>query len=375
MLNILLCGGVGSRLWPLSRTQLPKQFVRLFNQKSLFQETVLRNMLLCDDTIVVSHQDQYFLALDQLGQISQKNAGFLLEPFGRNTAPAVALACWQLPAEQLVLVSSADHIVKDLPAYQTAVIDAKALADQGFLVTFGIQPSYPETGYGYIQAEGNQVLSFKEKPDLAQAQHFLEQGHYYWNSGMFCFRAGVFLRELEACSPEVYRACAEAANQIARDGRHCRIPAEAMAQIPDISVDYAVMEKSGHVKVVPCDIGWSDLGSFDALYDETPKADAARNAVMDYSSHPVAPICLNAHQNLVIGHGRQIALLDVDDLLVVDTSDALLIAKKGSSQRVKEVALQIKQRQPQLAEHHAQVFRPWGSYEVLAQGEKYKVKR
>ncbi|BBP45133.1 mannose-1-phosphate guanylyltransferase/mannose-6-phosphate isomerase [Thiosulfatimonas sediminis] len=375
MINILMCGGVGSRLWPLSRAQLPKQFVRLFDQKSLFQETVLRNSSICSDTFIVSGQDQYFLALDQLGQINASSAYFLLEPMGRNTAPAIAMACMLLPKNETVLVSSADHVIKDSAAYQKAVLKAEALADEGALVTFGIQPSYPETGFGYIEADGNDVLSFKEKPSLAVAETFLQQGNYYWNSGMFCFQVGTFLDELKACSPELFAACQRAVQNIEHDDIHYRVAPELMQAIPDISIDYAVMEKSNKVKVVPCDIGWSDLGSFDALYDEVAERDASNNAVLNYSAHQPKLISIDSKNNLLVGHGRQVAFVDIEDLLVVDTSDALLISKKGSSQKVKQVAQQVKSLKPQLVEHHDLVYRPWGSYEVLAFGDKYKVKR
>lgn len=375
MINILLCGGVGSRLWPLSRTKLPKQFVRLFDHRSLFQETVLRNRASCSDTLIVSNQDQYFLALDQLSQINDHSASFLLEPFGRNTAPAIALACMLLPKNETVLVSAADHVIKDQEAYERAVSHAQVLADDGALVTFGIQPSYPEVGYGYIEAEGEDVISFKEKPSLEQAQSFLRQGNYFWNSGMFCFKVSTFLQELQTYSPELFAACQEAVKDVEQDDLHYRINPSLMQAIPENSIDYAVMEKSSKVKVVPCDIGWSDLGSFDALYDEVSDKDSANNAVLDYSNHKPEPICIDSSNNLLVGHGRQVALIDVEDLLIVDTSDALLISKKGSSQKVKQVAQEIKALHPQLAEHHDLVYRPWGAYEILANGEKYKAKR
>ena len=207
MINIILCGGSGTRLWPLSRTMLPKQFVRLFNNRSLFQDTVLRNQPVCSHTFVVSNNEQFFLAVDQLDQLKRidghtslamtdKEAQFLLEPVGRNTAPAIALACMALDADDLVLVTTSDHLVKDQAAYEAAVLEAKALAEQNNLVTFGIKPTYPEVGFGYIEANGNDVSSFKEKPDADTAQSYIDQGNYYWNSGMFCFKAGVFLDEL-----------------------------------------------------------------------------------------------------------------------------------------------------------------------------------
>jgi mannose-1-phosphate guanylyltransferase len=243
-------------------------------------------------------------------------------------------------------------------------------------VTFGIQPSYAETGYGYIEAEGENVLSFKEKPTSELAEHFMKQGNYFWNSGMFCFRVGAFLQELKICSPELFELCYRAIQGIEQDEMNYKVNSELMQVLPEISIDYAVMEKSNKVKVVPCDIGWSDLGSFDALYDEVSGQNVSNNVLLDYSNNPQPePISIESKNNLLVGHGRQIALVDVEDLLVVDTSDALLISKRGSSQKVKLVTQQIKNFNPKLAEHHDLVYRPWGSYEILAFGEKYKVKR
>ncbi len=333
MINILLCGGSGTRLWPLSRTMLPKQFVRLFDGRSLFQKTVLRNSQLCTHSMIVSNTEQYFLAVDQLEQIDSTIPKFLLEPVGRNTAPAIALACMALEADDIVFVTTSDHLVKDHVAYEKTVLEAKALAEQNNIVTFGIRPSYPETGFGYIEANGNDVASFKEKPDEQTAQLYIEQGSYYWNSGMFCFKAGVFLEELKQYAPEIYRACLKALPANTKK-TEIRIGLDAMTAIPEDSIDYAVIEKSQKVKVVPCDMGWSDLGSFDALYDEV-KVASSGNAILPRTDGSPEPICIDAHNNLLVTRGRQIALVDVDDLLVVDTSDALLISKKGSSQKVK----------------------------------------
>ncbi|MCI4412117.1 MAG: mannose-1-phosphate guanylyltransferase/mannose-6-phosphate isomerase [Thiotrichales bacterium] len=378
MINILLSGGSGTRLWPLSRSMLPKQFVRLFNGQSLFQQTVARNASVCSRTLVVSNAEQYFLAVDQLVSIAptpnvEEGVRFLLEPVGRNTAPAIALACLLLDADDLVLVTTSDHLVKDVTAYEQAVLQAKALAQQGYLVTFGIQPTYPETGFGYIEAKGNDVLSFKEKPDAKTAQAYIDSGNYYWNSGMFCFKAGVFLSELQRLAPDMHTACVAALAHV-ESSQEVRIALDKMLAIPEDSIDYAVMEKSDKVKVVPCDMGWSDLGSFDSLYDEV-KAVEADNAIVLRSDAPLQPITIDAVNNLVVARDRQIALIDVHDLLVVDTMDAILIANKGSSQKVKQVVAQIKKTKPELAEIHRLAYRPWGSYEVLVDTAGYKVKR
>ena len=386
MINLILCGGSGTRLWPLSRTKLPKQFVRLFNNRSLFQDTVLRNQPVCQHTMVVSNSEQYFLAVDQLQQINIASAQFLLEPVGRNTAPAIALACMASDEDELVLVTTSDHLVKDQTAYEKAIMQAKALAEQNNLVTFGIQPTYPETGFGYIEANGNEVISFHEKPNLETAEGYLETNAlrlientspaYLWNSGMFCFKAGVFLEELKQHSPGIYSACQEALHpsRLVEDGHTIRIDLEAMQSIPEDSIDYAVMEKSDKVKVVHCDIGWSDIGSFDALYDEVGTTNN-QNAVLNCTDNALVPICIDAKNNLIVNQDRQIALIDVQDLLVVDTSDAILISQKSSSQKVKNVVAEIKKTKPELAEVHREAHRPWGTYEVLVDTKGYKAKR
>ena len=373
MINILLCGGSGTRLWPLSRTMLPKQFVRLFDGLSLFQQTVLRNQSVCSSSLIVSNEHQYFLAVDQLTQTAKNPVSFLLEPVGRNTAPAIALACLALDKDELVLVTTSDHLITEQLAYEKAVGEAVELAKQGSLVTFGIKPEYVEIGFGYIEADNNDVLSFKEKPDLATAKSYLEKGNYFWNSGMFCFKAGVFLAELKQYSPEIYATSVKAFNN-ANKTSEIRISLDDMQVIPDDSIDYAVMEKSSKVKVVTCDLGWSDLGSFDSLYEETKTKDSD-NAILARAEKPLEPICIDSTNNLLITGNRQVALVEVDDLIIVDTTDALLISKKGSSQKVKQVVAKIKQQAPELAEIHRIAHRPWGSYEVLQDEEQYKVKR
>jgi mannose-1-phosphate guanylyltransferase len=373
MINILLSGGSGTRLWPLSRTMLPKQFVRLFEGESLFQKTLKRNASVCTKTLVVTNQDQYFLAIDQMHGVTDAPMQFLLEPVGRNTAPAIALACLTLDSYDIVLVTTSDHLVKDQQAYERAMVQAKAFAQEGYLVTFGIQPDYAETGFGYIEAQGNDVLSFKEKPDVATAQGYVEAGNYYWNSGMFCFKAGVFLQALQQYRPDIYDAC-QAALKDNKDASVIKVTETDMLSIPEDSIDYAVMEKSHKVKVVPCNMGWSDVGSFDALYDEA-KTSQDSNAVILRGDEAKQPICVDSSRNLVISRDRQIALIDVQDLLVVDTMDALLISKKGSSQKVKQVVAEIKKNAPQLAEVHRLAHRPWGTYEVLIDTAGYKVKR
>ena len=384
MTNIILCGGNGTRLWPISRTLMPKQFVKLFDGQSLFQLTVERNHHICNRQYIVSNAEQYFLAVDQLNEMQLRRNNFLLEPVGRNTAPAIALACFDLDAEDVVLVSPSDHLIKDQEAYVKVVDRANELASEGYLVTFGIKPEYAETGYGYIEANGEDVKAFHEKPDAVVAQTYFDAGNYYWNSGMFCFKVGVFLEELKEHSPHIYTASQQAYENAKSDDVNrnstlgyddmVRVMHDDMALIPEDSIDYAVMEKSSKVKVVASDIEWSDLGSFDALYEEVEK-DVNNNAsIMTGTEETTKPMTDNAANNLIISD-KLVAIIDVDDLLIVDTADALLISKKGSSQKVKEVVNRLKQNGSELPNIHMTAYRPWGSYTILDELDSYKVKR
>jgi len=367
MTNIILCGGSGTRLWPISRTLMPKQFVKLFDNTSLFQLTVTRNEEICDQQFIISNAEQYFLAADQLQELDSTQNKFLLEPIGRNTAPAIALACFALDAEEIVLVSSSDHLIKNQEAYTKVVNQAKLLAANDFLVTFGITAEYPETGYGYIEAEGENVKAFHEKPNAAIAQTYLDAGNYYWNSGIFCFKASVFLEELEKYSPEIYKT-AKVAYENANKETILRIGHDDMQAIPEDSIDYAVMEKSTKVKVLEADIDWSDLGSFDALAQEFPKDD---------NGNSINPnlIAINSKNNFVYTKGRLVALAGIDDLIVVDTADALLISKKGDSQKIKDIVKELKGRESELHHIHLTAHRPWGTYTVLEDTPGYKIKR
>jgi len=367
MINIILCGGNGTRLWPISRTLMPKQFVKLFNEKSLFQLTVERNKNVCREQFVVSNAEQYFLAVDQLEELQCNTNEFLLEPIGRNTAPAIALACFALNMEEIVLVSPSDHLIKDEDAYAKVLQDAKQLAKDDNLVTFGITPTFAETGFGYIEAQENNVKAFYEKPDEKTAQKYVEAGNFYWNSGMFCFKAGVFLDELQKYAPEIYDASKSAFENASKDGMY-RIEHDDMGNIPEESIDYAVMEKSNRVKVVASDIDWSDLGSFDALAKEFETDE-------DGNTKDENLLAINSKNNFVYSSDRLIATVDIDDLIVVDTPDALLISKKGNSQKIKDIVKELKGRESDLHHIHLTAHRPWGTYTVLEDTLGYKIKR
>jgi len=362
---------------------MPKQFVKLFDNQSLFQLTVKRNAQLCRTQFIVSNAEQYFLALDQLQELNKTNNRYLLEPVGRNTAPAITLACMALDKEEMVLVTPSDHLIKDETEYEKVLNKAQELAQQDNLVTFGITATSPETGFGYIESENEfNVKAFHEKPDFETATSYLEAGNYYWNSGMFMFKAGVFLEELQKYSPAIYEASLKAFNSaIGTDAlaslkgetkvslpNMIRIKHNDMLNIPEDSIDYAVMEKSDKVKVVASDIGWSDVGSFDALYEELPKDKEGNTQNQNHTS-------IDSKNNLIYGSERKIATVDVEDLIIVDTGDALLVSKKGSSQKIKKIVEKIKKEGNGLHNVHLTAHRPWGTYTVLEDTPGYKIKR
>ena len=358
MTNVILCGGSGTRLWPLSRTLMPKQYIRLFNGKSLFDLTLRRNVH-AQKTIIVCNEAHYFLALDECG--GKKIDKFILEPFGKNTAAAITFAALCCDEDEILLITPSDHLIEDEAEYKKALLIAQSYANQNFLVTFGIKPSEPNTGYGYIKADKNgDVERFIEKPNLETAVKFIKEGEYYFNSGMFCFKAGVFLNEMKKYAPSIVKDVAAAIEGSVNEPNLLKISPNFMDKIEDISIDYALMQKSLNIKMVPLDAGWSDMGSFDEL-SKKMKSDGE-------------PLQIDASENFVIAK-KPIALVDVQNLLVVDTEDALLIAKKGSSQKVKEVYKHFSNSLPEICEAHTSVYRPWGSYEVLGEGNGYKMKK
>ncbi len=353
MTTVVLAGGSGTRLWPLSRASMPKQFVRLIGEHSLFQLTMCRNAAISDRIVTVVGTEHYFTAADQLEEIGMETDGCILEPFGRNTAPAIALACMAIDRDEVVLVTPSDHLIEKEATYAEAVARACRFAEAGHLTIFGVKPTYPETGYGYIEANGDDVLRFHEKPDAKTARGYLEAGDYYWNAGMFCFKAGIYLDALKRYAPEIYETSAAAFEKAKREETTIRIMPDDMARIPSESIDYAVMEKAENIKVVPVEMGWSDMGSFDALAKVLPN-DAANNLIVS---------------------DKETALVDVEDLIVVDTPDALLVARKGSSQKVKEVVERLKKEGSTLTDVHVTGYRPWGTYTILDENDGYKIKR
>jgi mannose-1-phosphate guanylyltransferase len=314
---------------------------------------------------VVSNELQYFLAVDQLEECAAK-ASFVLESAARNTAAAIALAALAQKEETVMLVVASDHLIENEKAYEEAVARAEKLAREGYLVTFGIKPTAPETGYGYIKANGESVSAFVEKPDETRAKEYLSSGEYLWNSGMFCFCAGTLLEEMRRYAPDIYNAAKNAFEAVTNE-EPLKIALEDMLKIPSNSIDYAVMEKSQKVRVVACDIGWSDLGSFESLYEAMPK-DENGNTVTN-------AITIEAKNNAVITSERLVALVGVEDLMIVDTPDALLVAKRGYGQKVKDIVAKLREQNSELHNIHLTVHRPWGEYTILEEGARYKVKK
>lgn len=322
IINVILTGGVGSRLWPLSRKEKPKQYIDLFEGKSLFQQTIIRNKDICEELIVVGNVDNYHLSRKALKDLGIEKFHEVIEATPRNTAAAIAFAAFKAQPEDILLVSPSDHLIEDLDIYNSAIQEAIELANKGSIVTFGLQPTKPETGYGYIQIKNGDVLGFREKPNLDTAQEFLKSGDFYWNSGMFCFQAKTFLGELKIHEPEVYESSLNAF-ELSKDNI---LPLEESLLIPSISVDYAVMEKTNKLQAVIGNFYWSDMGSFESIYD-----------YMLSKNHPI-----DKHGNMVIGSKLHTEFLGLKKCILVITEDAMLVLKKEKAQDVKKIYENLK---------------------------------
>lgn len=377
---VILAGGSGSRLWPLSRQHLPKQFLALDGQGcgTMLQRTLSRlNGLDHRLPLIVSNSQHRFVVAEQLRQMGQSSARIILEPLGRNTAPAIALAALEAICtgdDPLLLVLAADHYIHDEAAFRAAITQGLALAEAGQLVTFGIVPTHPETGFGYIQcgaaqAEGGyRIAAFREKPSLALAEQYLASGEFLWNSGMFLFRASVLLKELERLRPDILKSCRAAYAQAQEDSYFLHLPAEVFALCADESIDYAVMEHTALGAVVALDAGWNDLGSWSAIWDVGQKDEQGNCLSGDV-------MALDSHNCLIQSHHRLVATAGVEGLVVIETKDAVLVAHKDNSQQVKDVVKQLQAQGRKELVNHPLVNRPWGYYESLDQGERYQVKR
>lgn len=377
VLPVLLCGGSGTRLWPLSRESYPKQFLPLSGDVSLLQATCLRLQGLpgAASPLLISNEEHRFMVAEQCRQIGVAPEAIILEPMGRNTAPAIAVAALHaLDSHQdpVLLVLPSDHVLRDEEGFRQAVMAALPAAEAGALLTFGIVPTAPETGFGYIRAAaGNGVRAveqFVEKPDQATAEKYLASGEYFWNSGMFMFRASRFIEELEKFAPGILRQCKAAMTNAKRDADFLRLDKEAFAACPADSIDYAVMEKTAQAQVLPIDVGWSDVGSWSALWqvaDQDSDGNVHRGDVM----------AENCRNTFVWSGNRLVSMLGLENMIVVDTDDALLIAHQDHVQDVKKIVARLKSEGRSQAVHHRQVYRPWGSYTSVDSGERFQVKR
>lgn len=374
---IIMAGGSGTRLWPLSRTQFPKQFLKLgLDGYTLLQSTILRlKNLDCDDPILICNEEHRFLAAEQMREIGV-NATIILEPVGKNTAPAIALAAILLRQKQenkLMLVLAADHAISEQAAFENSIKDAIDLASQNKLVTFGIVPTHVETGYGYIEKgtpieHGFNIDKFVEKPDQATAQAYLESQRFLWNSGMFMFEAEQYLEELKKYASDIFQACNLSMQNICLDLDFIRIDQMQFEKCRSESIDYAVMERTAHAVVIPLEAGWSDVGSWSALWDIKPKDHNGNVTDGDVLLH-------HSQNNYCYSESRLVSLLGVENLVVVETKDAVLVADKNKVQDIKKIVEQLKNDDRSEYYCHREVYRPWGKYDSIDQSSRYQVKR
>ncbi|MFM1743366.1 mannose-1-phosphate guanylyltransferase/mannose-6-phosphate isomerase [Escherichia coli] len=377
LLPVVMAGGSGTRLWPLSRTLYPKQFLSLNSRLTMLQETLRRlDKVEHKPALVICNESHRFIVAEQLRKESLKHSGILLEPVGRNTAPAVALAALQAMVtgdDPILLVLAADHEIQDEDNFIAAVLAAKNFAEQGKLVTFGIVPTSPETGYGYIKSgesldgQGYKVAAFVEKPDLNVAQRYISDGGYLWNSGMFMFRASVFIDELKKFRPDILASCQRSLSSSIQDLDFIRLDNASFSCCPEESIDYAVMEKTAEAVVVPLNAQWSDVGSWSALWEISSK-DQSGNAIRG------DVLVEDATDSYLYSQHRLIGAVGVKDLVVVETKDAVLVAHKDKVQQVKNIVAQLKKNNRTEYLQHREIFRPWGSHDTIAEGPRFQVK-
>jgi len=374
---VILSGGSGTRLWPLSRKLYPKQFINLVNETTLFQDTILRLPKDVAEPLIICNEEHRFLAAEQLREIGKKTKGIILEPEGRNTAPAVALAALQFinkGEDPILLVLSADHLIKNIEAFHQSITIASELAENNKLITFGIVPDKAETGYGYIEANINNtddyysIKSFTEKPSQKNAKKYLDSGNYLWNSGMFMFKASVFLSELEKFEPEILSACKKSCTTKNIDSDFIRIDNDAFHQCPNESIDYAVMEHTKNGVVVPLDANWSDVGSWSSLWDIKTKDNNDNVSKGDVFLEDV-------NNTYTYSSNRLVSVIGVSNLVIVDTQDALLVADKQQTHNIKKIVARLNNDKRSEVDSHRKVFRPWGYYDLVDSGEGFQVKR
>ena len=377
MKPVVLAGGTGSRLWPKSRAALPKQFLSLTSNSTMLQDTVTRlKGTNAEPPVFICNDAHRFLVAEQLRKKNIEHDGILLEPVGRNTAPAIALAALHATKtgnDPVLLVLAADHLIKDQEAFHSAIAKAEALANEGKLVTFGIVPDKPHTGYGYIKAGkvlnvGFEVADFVEKPQPETAKQYVESGDFFWNSGMFMFKASRYIEELGKYNPEMLEVCRRAIETEAPDLDFIRVDSEIFSTCPDDSIDYAVMEKTDSAAMVPLDAGWSDVGSWTSLWETADKDEDGNVCVGDTILEKTRNSYVNAEQRLV-------SVIGLEDVIVVETKDAVMVAHKDDAQSIKNVVNKLKAEKRPEFEFHREVFRPWGSYDSIDNGARFQVKR
>ncbi|WP_394220704.1 mannose-1-phosphate guanylyltransferase/mannose-6-phosphate isomerase [Alteromonas gracilis] len=377
MKPVVLAGGSGSRLWPKSRAALPKQFLSLTSDSTMLQDTITRlNGTNAEPPVFICNDAHRFLVAEQLRKKNIAHDGILLEPVGRNTAPAIALAALHATKDDedpVLLVLAADHSIKNETAFHEAIIKAETLAEQGKLVTFGIVPDQPHTGYGYIKAgaalnNGFEVADFVEKPELETAKQYVESGDFFWNSGMFMFKASRYIEELHTHNPEMLEVCRQAIETEAPDLDFIRVDKDVFATCPDDSIDYAVMEKTDSAAMVPLNAEWSDVGSWTSLWETSEKDNNGNVCIGDTILENTKNSYINAEQRLV-------SVIGLDDVIVVETKDAVMVAHKDDAQSIKNVVNKLKAEKRPEFEFHREVFRPWGSYDSIDSGARFQVKR
>lgn len=367
----ILCGGSGTRLFPISRELMPKQFVPFFENKSLFQHTILRNANLSKEFFIITNEAHYFLAKDNIEHIQSDSpqmpsVSYILESVSKNTASALLFIALSVEKDSVILALPSDHIIKDLKDYESTIKTAQSLAKSDKIVLFGIKPKSPNTGYGYISDSKGKV-EFFEKPSLQTAKDYVESGEYFWNSGMFCFKAGVLIDEFKAYKPEILKQAKTALQNAFKSGDFTQLRLEDCKDLEDISIDYAIMEKSQRLALLKVDFAWNDVGSFDALKDEYPK-DSDDNA----SNGEI--LAVESQNNFILSN-KLTAILGIKDLIVVDTADCLMISKSGESQKIREIVKTLKSKNSEIVKIHNIAYRPWGSYQVLLESEFYKIKQ